>query len=57
MPVVVRLRYCSILMFFEDHNPPHFHVRTIESEAQLRISDLSLMEGEVDRRALREARA
>ena len=57
MPVVVRLRLCVILMFFRDHNPPHFHVRTTEGEAQMKIDDLTLMEGRVDRRAAAEARA
>lgn len=56
MPIIVRLQHCVIAMYFQDHNPPHFHVLTSESEAMLRISSLEVMEGEVVRRALREAR-
>ena len=43
-------------MYFADHNPPHFHVVTPDAEAQVAIASLDLMEGSVDRRALREAR-
>ena len=57
MPIVVRLDTCVILMFFNDHNPPHFHVRTTQSAAQVAIADLRVMNGAVDRRALAEARA
>lgn len=56
MPVLVRLRYCVIAMYFRDHNPPHFHIVTPESEAQMTIASLSILEGAVDRRAEREAR-
>ena len=43
-------------MYFEDHNPPHFHVLGIDGrEAQVRLSDLSVLNGSVDRRALKEA--
>ena len=30
MPTIARLQYCMILMFFQDHNPPHFHVRGLD---------------------------
>ena len=56
MPVLVRLRYCVIAMYFRDHNPPHFHIVTPDSEAQMTIASLSILEGAVDRRAEREAR-
>lgn len=57
MPVLVRLRYCVIAMFFEDHNPPHFHVKGNDGrEAELRLGTLEVLKGQVDRRALKEAR-
>lgn len=56
MPTIARLQYCMILMFFQDHNPPHFHVRDFNRrEVWVRISDLTVIKGEVDRRALIEA--
>ena len=57
MPVIVRLQYCVIRMYFEDHNPPHFHVDTTEGRALLTIDELSVMEGKVGARALKEAQA
>lgn len=55
MPVIARLRHCVILMYFRDHNPPHFHVDTPEAQAQLSIRTLRVIRGGVHRRALREA--
>ncbi|MBL9053812.1 MAG: DUF4160 domain-containing protein [Tabrizicola sp.] len=43
-------------MYFEDHNPPHFHILGLDGrEAQVRLGDLVVMKGEVERRALNEA--
>mgnify|MGYP002655413614 CR=1 FL=1 len=56
MPVIARLQYCVIAMYFGDHNPPHFHILGLDgSEAQIRLGDLSVMKGKVDRRAISEA--
>lgn len=56
MPVIARLRYCLIAMYFEDHNPPHFHILGLDGrEAQIRLGDLSVMNGSADRRAIAEA--
>lgn len=57
MPVIVRLQYCVIRMYFADHSPPHFHVDTTEGRALLTIAELSVMEGKVGSRALKEARS
>ena len=57
MPVLVRLQHCLIAMYFEDHNPPHFHVLANDGrEAQVRLGSLRVLNGEVDTRALTEAR-
>ena len=42
-------------MFADDHNPPHFHVRTPNGKALVRISDLTLIAGTIDRRDLDKA--
>jgi Domain of unknown function (DUF4160) len=56
MPILVRLRYCVIVMYFDDHNPPHFHIRgTDRREAQVSIETLTVMNGKVDPRAMTEA--
>ena len=39
-------------MFFNDHAPPHFHARYGEFEATIDIASLTVIEGELPRRAL-----
>jgi len=39
-------------MFFNDHAPPHFHALYGEFEATIDINTLSVVEGELPRRAL-----
>jgi Domain of unknown function (DUF4160) len=56
MPILVRLQYCVIRMYFKDHNPPHFHIDTPEQGALMAIRTLEVFEGNVDTRALREAK-
>ena len=56
MPVLVRLQFCVISMFSNDHNPPHFHVYGVDGrDAQVRLGALNVINGTVDRRALKEA--
>jgi hypothetical protein len=58
MPVLARLQFCLIAMYFEDHNPPHFHVLGLDGrEAQVRLEDLAVIKGVVERRAMSEALA
>ena len=56
MPVIVRLQYCVIRMYFHDHNPPHFHIDTPDGRALMAIRSLEVIEGEVDARAEGEAK-
>lgn len=43
-------------MYANDHNPPHFHVVGLDGrDALVRLGTLSVLNGEVNRRALREA--
>ena len=39
-------------MFFKDHVPPHFHVKYGEFKAVIDINALSLLHGQLPRRAL-----
>lgn len=45
MPELSRFLGISILMYFNDHNPPHFHVRYDEYRAVFRIADLMMTDG------------
>ncbi|OYX25881.1 MAG: hypothetical protein B7Z10_04860 [Rhodobacterales bacterium 32-66-7] len=56
MPVLVRLQYCVIAMYSNDHNPPHFHILGFDGrEAEMRLANLEVAKGNVDRRAIKEA--
>lgn len=39
-------------MYFSDHNPAHFHAEYGEYEALIEIETLSILRGELPRRAL-----
>lgn len=52
MPTICSFYGILIRMFFNDHAPPHFHARYGEFEATIDIDTLSLLEGELPRRAL-----
>jgi hypothetical protein len=41
-----------VLMYYNDHDPPHFHVRYGEHQALLGIRDLRLLAGSLPPRAL-----
>ncbi|HRX49641.1 MAG TPA: DUF4160 domain-containing protein [Spirochaetota bacterium] len=45
MPEISRFFGIIISMFFDDHNPPHFHARYNEYKAVIAIDDLRLLEG------------
>ncbi len=52
MPSISRFFGLVVAMYFNDHAPPHFHVRYGEHEASIRISTLEVLEGHLPRRAL-----
>jgi hypothetical protein len=52
MPEVCRFLGIIITMYFNDHNPPHFHVRYGEFRAILRIQPLALLDGDLPPRVL-----
>ena len=52
MPEISRFLGIVITMYFNDHNPPHFHVRYEEFRAMLGIDPLELGEGSLPPRVL-----
>ena len=52
MPVLSRFLGMVVLMYYNDHDPPHFHVRYGEHQALLGIRDPRLLAGSLPPRAL-----
>ncbi len=52
MPEVSRFFGIVICMFFNDHEPAHFHAVYGEHEALIEIESLSVYRGEISRRAM-----
>jgi len=51
MPEVSRFFGIVIRMYFDDHNPPHFHATYGGSEAQIAIDPILVLEGRLPGRA------
>jgi hypothetical protein len=51
MPKISDFYGIVITMLFEDHNPPHFHVKYGDFRAQITIQD-GIVQGKLPRRAL-----
>jgi hypothetical protein len=52
MPEVSRFYGISIHMFYDEHNPPHFHAVYAGAEAEVGIDPLTVIRGRFPRRAL-----
>jgi len=52
MPELSRFLGIIIAMFYDDHNPPHFHARYGGYKATVRIDDFAVLEGFLPPRAL-----
>ena len=52
MPEISRFYGIIIRMFFNDHNPPHFHIEYQDYEAVISIED-GTVNGNMPRRALK----
>ena len=52
MPEISRFYGIIIYMFFDDHNPPHFHVEYQDFEAVIEIES-GIVKGKIPRRALK----
>ena len=47
MPEISRFLGIIITMYFDEHNPPHFHVRYNEYRASTEIKTLNILRGEL----------
>jgi len=52
MPEISRFLGISIAMYFDDHNPPHFHVKYNDFRAVISINDLKIIDGNLPPRVL-----
>ena len=52
MPEICRFYGIIIAMFFDDHNPPHFHARYGNDKVAVEINSLRVLEGRIPPRAL-----
>ncbi|MCB1029520.1 MAG: DUF4160 domain-containing protein [Microthrixaceae bacterium] len=51
MPRISSFFGITVVMYFDDHPPPHFHVRYGEYEAQVAIATGRILNGKLPRRA------
>jgi len=54
MPTIAIIDGISILMFLNDHNPPHFHVRFAGTRGKFDIATGEMIEGTLDRRTVKK---
>lgn len=52
MPTISEFFGILILMYYNDHAPPHFHARYGEYEALIKIEPLGLLKGYLPPKAL-----
>jgi hypothetical protein len=52
MPVLSQFLGIVVTMYFNDHNPPHFHVRYGEYRASISVTNFSILEGSLPPRIL-----
>ncbi len=50
MPEIKRFGSFKLLMFFQDENPPHVHIKGADFAAKIRISNGDLLAGDVPNR-------
>ena len=53
VPVISRFYGIVILMFFQDHNPPHFHAKYGGDQASIQIDNGAVVEGNLGTRTKR----
>jgi hypothetical protein len=53
VPTISRFFGILITMYFDDHDPPHFHARHPDGAAKVRIDTLEVLISTLDRRHLR----
>ena len=52
MPEICRFFGIVIAVFYDDHNPPHFHARYAGEKVAIEIETLQILEGNISPRAL-----
>lgn len=52
MPVISSFYGIIIYIFFEDHNPPHFHAKYNEYEALVSIDSFGIIKGHLPGKAM-----
>ena len=52
MPTICRFYGILIQMYYDDHNPPHFHAIYGEYKAVISIKDLAILEGDLPPKAV-----
>ena len=52
MPEISRFFGIVVQMYYNDHEPPHFHVRYSGQRALIAIEDLAILRGELSPRVL-----
>ena len=50
MPRICEFFGVLVYMYYNDHNPPHFHAEYAEHEALFTIDTLEILDGELPRR-------
>jgi hypothetical protein len=56
MPEIKRFGGFKLLMFFQDENPPHVHIKGADFAAKIRISNGDLLAGTAPNKVLKQAR-
>ena len=51
MPEISRFYGIIIAMYYNEHNPPHFHAKYGEFTAEIDITTLQIFKGELPKRA------
>ena len=52
MPEISRFFGIVIAMYYDDHNPPHFHARYSEHKVSVAIKDFVILEGSLPPRVI-----
>ena len=52
MPEICRFYGIIIAMFYDDHNPPHFHARYAKDWVAIEVNSLRVLDGRFHSRAL-----
>jgi len=52
MPEISRFYGIIIAIFYDEHNPPHFHARYGEYKAAIKIENFSILKGKLPPKAL-----